>query len=129
MNSDVSTVEGNGRDWINDLPDSILSSILSLLRIKEAAQTSIICRRWRNLWKTARFSNLELDIANIFGSEYHAIVARYERYHTFSCMEPQFDRQCYIERVNEVLEACSCNKRARLIESGILFGSRRYSSS
>nr|XP_011467944.1 PREDICTED: putative F-box/LRR-repeat protein At3g59160 isoform X2 [Fragaria vesca subsp. vesca] len=100
---------GESKDWINELPDCILSYILSLLTIKDAAETSIVCRRWRNLW-TARPSDLVLDIANIFGSVYAPVVARHERYYTFASMTPQFERQCYIQRVNKVLELLSCNK-------------------
>ncbi len=59
-NSDVATVEGERKDWINELPDCIMSYILSFLTIKDAAETSIVCRRWTNLWKT-RSSDLKLD--------------------------------------------------------------------
>ncbi|KAL6136517.1 hypothetical protein ACLB2K_061812 [Fragaria x ananassa] len=103
------TAVGETTDWINELPDCILSYILSSLRIKDAAETSIVCRRWRNLWKT-RPSDLVLDIANIFGSVYAPVVARHERYYTFASMTPRFERRCYTQRVNKVLELLSCNK-------------------
>ncbi|KAL6143511.1 hypothetical protein ACLB2K_054206 [Fragaria x ananassa] len=73
-----STAVGETTDWINELPDCILSYILSLLTIKDAAETSIVCRRWRNVWKT-RPSDLVLDIANIFGSMYAPVVAKMQR--------------------------------------------------
>ncbi|XVF75871.1 hypothetical protein PTKIN_Ptkin13bG0221800 [Pterospermum kingtungense] len=39
-----------GGDLISELPDDILVSILSLLDSKEAARSSILSCRWRNLW-------------------------------------------------------------------------------
>ncbi|XP_059640791.1 putative F-box protein At3g29830 [Cornus florida] len=38
------------QDWISLLPDEILVAILSRVTLKEAATTSILCRRWRYLW-------------------------------------------------------------------------------
>ncbi|RHN47340.1 putative F-box domain-containing protein [Medicago truncatula] len=38
-------------DKINSLPDEILSQILSLIPVEEAAATSILSKRWTHLWK------------------------------------------------------------------------------
>ena len=38
------------QDRLSDLPDEILVSILSLLKLEERQRTSILSRRWRYLW-------------------------------------------------------------------------------
>lgn len=35
------------KDTIQKLPDDVLVSIISLLKLKEAARTSVLSRRWR----------------------------------------------------------------------------------
>ncbi|KAL7116481.1 hypothetical protein ACP275_03G007500 [Erythranthe tilingii] len=40
----------NGVDMISQLPDDILTSIISRLSLTEAAATSILSTRWRRLW-------------------------------------------------------------------------------
>ncbi|KAI9124741.1 hypothetical protein K1719_004663 [Acacia pycnantha] len=39
-------------DMLSLLPDSILYTIVSLLPFKEAARTSILCKRWVHLWRS-----------------------------------------------------------------------------
>ncbi|KAL6287788.1 hypothetical protein ACE6H2_012178 [Prunus campanulata] len=48
--NEVEVTEIESKDWINELPESILSFVLSFLTIKEAAGTSMIYRQWRQLW-------------------------------------------------------------------------------
>ncbi|KAI9124162.1 hypothetical protein K1719_005462 [Acacia pycnantha] len=42
---------GNRRS-INDLPDNVLSNIVSLLPMKDAVRTSILSKRWEFMWTT-----------------------------------------------------------------------------
>ncbi|CAI9092819.1 OLC1v1028156C1 [Oldenlandia corymbosa var. corymbosa] len=44
---------------INELPDEMLMNILSNLEVKEAAKTSVLSRKWRNLWTFS--ANLDFD--------------------------------------------------------------------
>lgn len=59
-----------GVDRISDLPDEVLSHILSLLSTKEAVQTCILAKRWRKTWAfmpVLKFSLAEFmrDMADI----------------------------------------------------------------
>ncbi|KAJ7969555.1 F-box protein [Quillaja saponaria] len=54
------------KDRISDLPDDVLSYILSKLTIKDLLKTRILSKRWLNLWESRR--NLNFDIPNMFGS-------------------------------------------------------------
>ncbi|XP_008812063.2 F-box/FBD/LRR-repeat protein At1g13570-like isoform X2 [Phoenix dactylifera] len=53
-----------GADRLSSLPDAILSSILSLLTVREAVRTSVLSRRWRHVW--CQTSDLFLDAPNLF---------------------------------------------------------------
>ncbi|KAL1208126.1 putative F-box/LRR-repeat protein [Cardamine amara subsp. amara] len=51
--------DSGSKDFINELPDTLLCDILSYLTTKEAASTSLLSRRWRYL--LTFLPNLELD--------------------------------------------------------------------
>ncbi|KAM5581664.1 hypothetical protein ABKV19_010753 [Rosa sericea] len=102
------------RDLINELPDEVLSYIVSLLRLKDAVVTSMISRRWRHLWKRPILTrqNLEFDIPNIFGGKYDQLVAEHEEEETIGMLETmdEFKQQYFVRRVNELLKLHSGNK-------------------
>ncbi|OIV99335.1 hypothetical protein TanjilG_17145 [Lupinus angustifolius] len=49
-----------GKDIISSMPNEIIAMILTLLTFKEAVRTSILSRRWKNLW-TFFFGFLTFD--------------------------------------------------------------------
>nr|XP_028956488.1 LOW QUALITY PROTEIN: putative F-box/LRR-repeat protein At3g49150 [Malus domestica] len=48
-------------DMITRLPEDICCHILTFLPITHAVATSVLCKKWKNLWTSASFTNLELD--------------------------------------------------------------------
>uniref|UniRef100_A0A0E0M568 F-box domain-containing protein n=1 Tax=Oryza punctata TaxID=4537 RepID=A0A0E0M568_ORYPU len=61
-----------GRDGLSDLPDEILHRIMSFLNARQAVQTCVLSRRWRNLWHTVPCINadfIEFDSIGYQGSK------------------------------------------------------------
>ncbi|KAJ4783244.1 F-box/RNI-like superfamily protein [Rhynchospora pubera] len=52
---------GTSIDTISDLPDSVLHHIMSFLKTREAVQTCILAKRWKNLWRTLPYLHLNLN--------------------------------------------------------------------
>ncbi|GJN06856.1 hypothetical protein PR202_ga24625 [Eleusine coracana subsp. coracana] len=44
---------GGDDEGIDVLPDGVLAHIIGFLPAEEAVRTSMLARRWRDLWKTA----------------------------------------------------------------------------
>lgn len=56
---------------VTDLPDCILESIVSLLPLKDAVDTSLVCPQWRHLSRPIlKRRNLEFDFLNVLGIRY-----------------------------------------------------------
>lgn len=61
----VESIE-EGEDPFNNIPDAILSVIISFLPMKEAVRTSVLSKRWRTLWTY----NTHLDFNQKFMMEH-----------------------------------------------------------
>lgn len=96
-------------DIINQLPEGIPINILSKLPINEAARTSILSRKWKNLWTyfsgTLEFEgspimkDMKKDIKKITGRRLQM------------AMEIMYDaeRQTYTSWINELLSSLQCS--------------------
>ena len=80
-------------DRLSDLPDEIIVSILSFLKLKEAARTSVLSRRWGHLWQFTSGS-LDFDDSSL----------QYLRKKSFFKTLPGIDRDRYVSWVNHVLQ-------------------------
>ncbi|KAF5179428.1 F-box/FBD/LRR-repeat protein [Thalictrum thalictroides] len=60
------------KDLISHIPDEINHLIMTLMTIGDAARTSVLSRKWRNLWQTSLISrfNVNLDTENVMGTDY-----------------------------------------------------------
>ncbi|KAJ9159457.1 hypothetical protein P3X46_024965 [Hevea brasiliensis] len=56
-----------GKDCISELPDDILLTILTQLKLREPARTSVLSKRWRFLWTSSQ------GILEFHGSDFRSI--------------------------------------------------------
>ncbi|XP_070049973.1 F-box/LRR-repeat protein At3g58900-like [Nicotiana tomentosiformis] len=81
---------------ISELPNCLLTFILSLLSIKDAVKTSVLSRRWRHLFML--IPNLVVDSANIFSDQDH-------RRFTLSSYEAfEKERREFVMRVDQFMQ-------------------------
>ncbi|PRQ53541.1 putative F-box domain, FBD domain, leucine-rich repeat domain, L domain-containing protein [Rosa chinensis] len=102
----IAKVEGERKDWIEKLPCSVLSYILSFLTIKDAVGTCMISRQWRHLWKHPILTrtNLEFDIPNVFGGKRTQHIEELEEDNNrLEYYFHQFEREFFVRWVNEFL--------------------------
>lgn len=77
-------------DWMGQLPDDILINIISRLSLKEAAKTSVLSRRWKDLWTYT--TSLNFDAPELVLNIWRGLAIM------------EFERSKYISWVNKVLE-------------------------
>ena len=46
-------------DHLSDLPDVLLHAIMSFLPARQVVQTTVLSRRWRDLWRSATCLNID----------------------------------------------------------------------
>ncbi|KAJ4778844.1 F-box/RNI-like superfamily protein [Rhynchospora pubera] len=57
---------------LSDLPDVLLTKILSYLKAREVAQTCILSKRWRNLWASVPCLHFDLaEFSSLYSCESH----------------------------------------------------------
>ncbi|XP_055961899.1 F-box/FBD/LRR-repeat protein At3g52680-like [Mercurialis annua] len=61
-----------GKDYISEIPDDILTIILSQLNIKEAVKTCILSRKWRFVWSyVSNVFNFDASKEDLFHDEHN----------------------------------------------------------
>ncbi|PWA72429.1 F-box/RNI-like superfamily protein [Artemisia annua] len=78
---------GDRFDYISQLPDCILHHILSFIPSKDVLKTSVLSKRWNNVWTSV--SNLDLDDALLYTS-------------VIDCRDPP-EETCFVNFVERVL--------------------------
>ncbi|XP_059637040.1 F-box/LRR-repeat protein At3g26922-like [Cornus florida] len=58
-----------GKDLLTELPDEILSTIISMLTLKEAVRTSVLSKKWKSIWTC--HSDLCFDSITLLGDKVH----------------------------------------------------------
>ncbi|CAI9088471.1 OLC1v1022805C1 [Oldenlandia corymbosa var. corymbosa] len=58
------------QDRISDLPDALLCHVLSFLPIKSAAKTSILSKRWKDLWVSVDVLDLDINLRADFKGDW-----------------------------------------------------------
>ncbi|XXG59630.1 hypothetical protein AAC387_Pa04g1680 [Persea americana] len=86
-------IKNQEEDHISQLPDAILHHILSLIPLKCAVSTSIVSKRWKELWKTMWADTTTLEFCGKFATSdqsYHdtpRIINRFLRTHRRSTID------------------------------------------
>src|SRR5512143_3780321 len=60
---------GEEEDRLSDLPDCLLEDILAHLGSRQAVQTSVLSRRWRNLWRGVRVVVIDVGSFRLPGAD------------------------------------------------------------
>ena len=61
--------EEERHDWLSNLPEALITEILTLVPTKQAARTSLLSKRWRYLWHTITSLYLEQNLLPVPGAK------------------------------------------------------------
>ncbi|KAL6143285.1 hypothetical protein ACLB2K_053980 [Fragaria x ananassa] len=108
---------------INELPDEVLSYIVSFLSLKDAVDTSMIFRRWRHIWKHPILTkqNLVFDIQNIFGNQCEQLFDEYNvGMFDMNYLMDEIKQEYFVRRVNEYLKLL-CGSKVEYLKAAFVF--------
>ncbi|KAK2365306.1 hypothetical protein P8452_68088 [Trifolium repens] len=90
-------------DGIGELPDCILSHILTMLSIKDLLKTSVLSRRWCNLWSLRR--DLHFDILNVLGRSKKELLQTDSSYTVERLVHLDINMDEFVKRVDQFLKS------------------------
>ncbi|CAM0958875.1 unnamed protein product [Alopecurus aequalis] len=73
----------SGKDRLTALPDALIHTIMSFLKAHQVVQTCVLAKRWRHLWRSVPFLDIDLPEFNSKVSDEAAIKARYQKFVDF----------------------------------------------
>ena len=97
-------------DRLSDLPDDVLTHILSFLSTREAVRTTVLSRRWRNpLWLYTGAVHIDYRSYNTAGGGFPdrwRLVEDVE--HAYACLDYRIPKKLSIVMPNDVM-VCECD--------------------
>ncbi|KAL9145930.1 hypothetical protein ABFS82_13G077400 [Erythranthe guttata] len=100
-------------DRFSDLPDSVITHILSFLRTKVSVRTSILARRWRYLWSYVPTLNFKFSV-----------------YEVTHCVNQDTLNRVMLQYKAEIMNSfslyCEFNTSAYQLETWVIFAVKRH---
>lgn len=120
-------LDTGSKDAISLLPEEVLGNILSLIPTKQAASTSVLAKKWRNVFRLVH--NLDFDDSDLLqpkeGEEERDEMREsfrnfVDRTLALQCGSPikKISLNCYIHMASEL--ACVCRWISNAVERGVL---------
>lgn len=110
--------EVSGKDWLSDLPRHLLCRILSKLSTKESVRTSILSRRWSNLWSLVSVLDLDFqdfkgvhdmgEFIDSFMESHEELGLKLKRFNLFYAVHEHFHK-VFVRRLNKVVKLGVCD--------------------
>ncbi|XP_010445829.1 PREDICTED: F-box/FBD/LRR-repeat protein At5g44980-like [Camelina sativa] len=87
-------------DYISELPDSLLTQILSYLRTKNYVKTSVLSKRWRNLW-------LNVPVLDLYTIEFRPYPNEEDFARFMERIFMEFNRGSHLQKFKITYSQCS----------------------